>query len=949
MEAFLKTIARHYYKTYGQNIKECCFVFPNRRSSLYFNKYLAEVCDKPLFAPDSFTINDLFTLLSPLSQADTLGLIFTLYQNYSEISSTTETFDEFYNWGETLLSDFNDIDKYLVDAQQLFSNLLDLKSIDNSFDYLSPEQIAAIKHFWKDFDEKKFSGSRKSFLESWHYLAPLYTKFRDTLKTQNKGYEGMIYRSVIDDLKLNQLKKPAYKRYVFIGLNALNQCEETLLRHYQNLGIADFHWDFFSDKLLDTQNKAGFFLRNNTKNFPQHPTLAFTPCTQPLFESIAVPSNTGQTKIVQQLLKELNISEEQQLEKTAVVLSDEQLMLPMLHALPENIQAYNITMGFPLKNTSVYAFFNQLLNLQKNVRSHDKQSTFYHKNVLNILHYPLITKHYNADSINLSKHLKEHNILYPEAAIMQQNDLFRAIFQIVEKPEYLPDYLKDIFARCLKLQQHAGDDEEEDKLSNDVKLEKEFIYHLYITISRFNDLLAQQEIKAGFEVLIRLLRKHIDTITVPFHGEPLKGLQIMGILETRTLDFEHIIFLSFNEGVFPKTSPINTFIPYNLRFGFGLPTTDHQDAIFAYHFYRIIQRTKTVSMVYDASNAGMKTGEISRFFPQIKFIYKEKIKERSQNYKVELTAAKPIIIKKDPLVMQKLHEFMNGGRRRLSASTLNDYIDCKLKFYFRKVEELKTDDDVKENVDESIFGTIFHSVAENLYAPYENTVIEKDLLYKMSKNEHHIDHLIINAFQVEFFKTEKEHFVLKGRYLIIATIIKKYIIQLLKKDIEIAPFTYRKGEQKLEFALPLDENRAVNFIGYIDRVDEKNGQTRIIDYKTGRDKKMNFEAIEDLFIDSTTRPSAIFQTFIYALLAQHQLKYTNVLPGVYYIRQMFNVFNPNILFHKKNILSFDDHKEEFEIGLKQLLNDIFDPELEFTQTEDTKKCSYCDFKDICMR
>ena len=788
MEAFLSTIAQYYYRQYGDDISNCCFIFPNRRSSLYFRKHLSEVCDKPIFAPDCYTINDLFARLSKLQTADNLGLIFKLYYHYTSLSPLAESFDDFYAWGETLLSDFNDIDKYLVDAEQLFSNLVDLKAIDHSFNYLSEEQIAAIKRFWKDFNHNNSQKSRQHFLDSWKILAPLYKQFRADLKAENIAYEGMIYRSVIEDIKENKLSQMTYTRFIFVGLNAINPCEEALMKHLQDLKVADFHWDFCSDYVKDAQNKSSFFLQDNIKRFPQKEGLEFAQHSTTEFQSIAVPSNTGQTKIVQEILKEKNITSAQELEQTAVILSDEQLMLPMLHALPQDIEAYNITMGFPLKNTGVYALFNQLINLQKNARTLDGISSFYHKNVSALLHHPLIAKYYENDCKAISQAMIKHNELYPSTELLQRNALFEKLFSHVNNAQGLTLYLKIVIAACLKHLQHTGDVDEEENKASDQDLEREFLYHLFISISRFHDLLLQQSSQPGIDVLIRLLRKHIDGIAVPFYGEPLKGLQIMGILETRTLDFKHLIFLSFNEGVFPKTSPINTFIPHHLRYGFGLPTSEHQDAIFAYYFYRIIQRAESVTMIYDASSSGLKTGEVSRYLPQLKYIYQEEITSRSQNYTVELSAGKNITIKKDEKVMQKLNELLQGGGRAVSASSLNDYIDCKLKFYFKQVERLRVQDELKENIDESLFGTIFHHVAEHLYAPYENSELDKATLYKISKNERLIDQKIKEAFKEEFFKVKDRDIELKGRYLVIATLIKQYIIQLLKVDMKQCTF-----------------------------------------------------------------------------------------------------------------------------------------------------------------
>ena len=947
MTPFLKTIAEHYYRTYGADIKSCCFVFPNRRSSLFFKKHLATVCDKPIFAPDTFAINELFARLTRLKQADTLGLIFSLYKHYKDITKTTETFDEFYSWGETLLADFNDIDKYMVDAEQLFSNLFELKSIDNTFDYLSSQQLAAIKRFWKDFEEDKYSGSRNNFLQSWLVLAPLYKALKADLESQDLAYEGMIYRSVAEQVKAKTLTTLPYKRIVFIGLNALNECEQTLMKHYQNLNMADFHWDFQSAFMQDPQNKAGFFIRENSIKFPQQPKLDFEKNTNPYFESISIPSNTGQTKIISDLLKSKNISQQEQIENTAIILSDEQLMLPMLHALPEEIEAYNITMGYPLRSTAIYTFFSQLLILQKNVRVIDGKVSFYHKNVISILRHSFIGKHFPDDSDTLVAYLTEKNLIYTDNETLDKNNVFKLIFSSIENSGQFPSYLKRIFAACLQL--YTNDEEEEEqKTTNDNRLEKEFLYHLYITISRFDDLLQQYDIIPGIDILSRLLRKHIDTITVPFYGEPLKGLQVMGILETRTLDFENLIFLSFNEGVFPKAAPINSFIPHNLRYGFGLPTIEHQDAIFAYHFYRMIQRAKNVWMVYDASSAGMKRGEVSRYFSQLKYIYNQTIVERMQSYQVELSTPLPIIIQKNEKVMSKLQRYLKNGHKSLSASSLNNYIDCKLKFYFQKVEDIKEQDELKEDVDNSAFGTIFHSVAEHLYEPYEGAKVTKEILYHISKNDHEIDAQIKKAFAAEHFKTDKI-IELKGRHLIVGRIIKKYIKQLLKVDMEKAPFVYRKGEQKVEMHFDINDHQAVSFIGFIDRIDEVDGQTRIIDYKTGTEKKMVFKELKALVEDDKNRPAAIFQTFFYAWMIARTQGIKELVPNVYYIRSLFRDFNPNIREDKTIVDNFANYYDEFENILKELIEEIFNPDIAFSQTENQDKCRYCDYKDICLK
>ncbi len=603
-------------------------------------------------------------------------------------------------------------------------------------------------------------------------------------------------------------------------------------------------------------------------------------------------------------------------------------------------------MGYPLRSTAIYSLFSQLLLLQKNLRITEDGVSFYHKNVISILRHSFIAKHFPAESQQLVCLINEKNLIYTRAEILGTEPLFSLIFKGIETPKAYPFYLKSIFAACLELYPYSEDEEKE--IRNDEKLEKEFLYHLYITISRFDDLLQEKSIIPGIDVMSRLLRKHIDNISVPFYGEPLKGLQVMGILETRTLDFENLIFLSFNEGVFPKAAPINSFIPHNLRYGFGLPTIEHQDAIFAYHFYRMIQRAKNVWMIYDASNSGMKRGEISRYFSQLKYIYDTPVNERNQSYKVVLSKPKPIVINKDDQVLEKLAQYSTKGSKTLSASALNNYIDCKLKFYFQKVEGIKEVEELKEDVDNSTFGTIFHSVVEMLYQPYENAELTKDILYQIKQNTRLIDKRIQEAFAEFYYKSEQIQ-ELKGRQLIISRIIKKYVRQLITVDMEQCPFTYRKGEQEVKQTLKINDDLAVNFIGFIDRIDEIQGKTRIVDYKTGKSKKMAFKDIPSLMEDDPKRPAPVFQTFFYAWMYAQMTGNKNLYPSVYFIRDLYKDFNPYIFEEKIKIDDFEPYADEFEDSLKHLIEEIYNPKIAFTQTENEDKCRFCDFKDICLK
>ena len=688
MKPFLYQVASLFYSEYGAEVSRLAFVFPNRRTGLFFQKYLSEVSEKPLFSPTILTINDLFVQLSGKQAADRISMLFKLYDIYLRHSGSSETFDEFLYWGEMLLNDFDDIDKYMADARMLFTNVTDLREIENDFSFLSPEQIAAIRTFWSSFYPKGDTPNQEQFLAVWQILYALYTDLREALATEGKGYEGMIFREVVEQMEKDECCDLPYTKVVFVGLNALSVAEERFLSGLQKRGIADFYWDYASPKVTDPDNKASYFVERNLRQFPSQLiengqlTIDNEDDDKKKIEVIGIPSGIGQAKqvcsILNELCKEDEMSAEEAL-RTAVILPDEHLLIPVLNAIPEQIKRINVTMGYPLAGTP-------------NIRYVDRRPVFYFRDVLPILNHRYISTTSPEMVSNLVKDISENNKIYISYDDLNKTPLLSILFTPVTAVETFSDYLINVLQELnkaveggkLKVESVNSDTEPlstfNSQLSTINDIEQEFIFHYFATVNRMKEVMREANVEMKIDTYFRLLKRVTDTITIPFQGEPLSGLQIMGVLETRALDFDRLIILSMNEGIFPLRKAANSFIPYNLRRGFGLPTYEHQDSVWAYHFYRLIYRASHVSLLYDTRSNGLQTGEVSRFVHQLHYHYEEPIQNKLVVYNVSSSKTPALQVAKTEEVMNRLADFRSGGTRAISASAVNTYLDCPLKF-----------------------------------------------------------------------------------------------------------------------------------------------------------------------------------------------------------------------------------------------------------------------------
>ncbi|MCK3685130.1 PD-(D/E)XK nuclease family protein [Maribellus sp. YY47] len=950
MERFLSQCAQYIYKKHSEELKEVCVVFPNRRSGVFFTAYLQKCIETPVIAPKVITVNEWMSTYSEWHTGDKLQLISLLYDVFCKHTKTTETFDEFYFWGEILLSDFNDIDRYLVNAKDLFTNISDLKEIESIFDYLTPEQKKALEHFWGSMAVADKKGFREKYITIWDKLYPVYAGFKTELQKHQLAFPGMIDRRVVELLKEGTLEFP-FQKYYIVGLNALNKCEIEFFSHLQKQGKAAFLWDYDDAYLKDENNEAGFFMRENLRRFPAPEDFELNP---ELFNHrknmklVAVSSVYGQSQQIPNFLKETTNDYRPVFDNTAVVLADESLLFSALGAIPDEIGKVNITMGYPVRNSVVYGFLMLLVALLKNKRKGEKGFSAYHRYVTDILNHQLLCETEPAKAKAFVADLKLRNRITLELAEIDFSPLHKEIFALPKKTdEYSPYFLRVL---GMFYQQFR-------KAENADSMLLELIYSIYQAIEKLGAVvkstLENQQREISEAVYFRLFSQYLGQVSVSFEGEPLSGLQVMGILETRCLDFENLIILGLNENKWPRKFTAPSFIPFNIRLGFGLPGIDEQDAMYAYYFYRLVQRAKNVTATYSVVKEGINTGELSRYGYQLQYDTVHKPEMLNLDFAFANDPVEGIQMESSPEIAQRLLD-KNTEDRPLSPSAINTYLNCRLKFYFRYVAGLPEPDEVKEEIDGVVFGNIFHDTMEALYAPFVGKVIDKPDLDRILADKVNLNNEITRQIAIHYLKLReplKGPVKLEGTTLLIFENIKTYLRQLIKRDKEIAPFTIISLETKYKRTLQV-QGRPVWVGGTIDRVDQLEGKYRVIDYKTGKVESLVLNDVNELFERDAKDPKkVILQALIYVWGLEGNGADKEVYPAIYGLHKIFEEnFSPDITLKKeKAVVAFDELREEFEDQLQNLVAEIYSEQNVFYQTEHAEKCKYCPYNGICRR
>lgn len=959
MESFLKLVAADLYKHTEGNLAHTAVVFPNKRAGLFFNEYLAQESDSPIWSPAYVSISELFRSLSPWEVGDPVKLVCELYKIFRRETQSTETLDDFYFWGEMLISDFDDADKNRVDTDKLFSNLQDLRNIMDDYTFIDDEQEEAIRQFFQNFSIERRTALKERFISLWNVLGNIYKGFRESLASQNIAYEGMMYRHVIEHLDVDKLP---YEKYVFVGFNVLNKVEHTLFTQLKDAGKAVFYWDY--DEFYMKENRqavtheAGEFIRRNLRDFP-------SPLSGELFKNLSKPkevhyiassTENAQARYLPQWIRNNLTTPEKE---TAVVLCNEALLQPVLHSLPAEVKHVNITMGFPLSQTPVYSFLIALLELHTHGFNF-KSGRYTFQSVVTLLKHPY-TRQLTGQAELLEKELTRNNRFYPLPGELGKDEFLTRLFTPLSGNLNLCIRLSETLQQVASIYQANTSDTEDTDAFN--QLYRESLFKAYTTINRFRTLIEEDELTVQSETFRRLLVKVLSATNIPFHGEPAIGMQVMGVLETRNLDFRHLVLLSVNEGQLPKSGGDSSFIPYNLRKAFGMTTIEHKIAVYAYYFYRLLQRAERITLMYNTSSDGLNRGEWSRFMLQFLIEWPHPITRQFLEAGQSPQGTSPITVEKTPDVMRRMQSLFDvraNPKAKFSPSALNYYLDCPLKFYYRYVAGLSAPDEVSAEIDSATFGSIFHYAAEHIYKDLttHGKVINKEALETLLRNEVKLQDYVDTAFKKLFFnvpQNEKPEY--NGVQLINSAVIARYLKQLLQNDLRYAPFTFIASEMEVDEPIDIQTPKGViksRIGGIIDRMDSKDGTLRIVDYKTGGDADTP-PHVESLFIPDKKRSNYVFQTFLYAAIMCRKQPTMKIAPALLYIhRAATETYSPVIQMGesrkpKEAVEDFSKYEKEYRERLQRLLEEIFNPEKSFTQTEIIEKCTYCDFKALCKR
>ena len=957
METFLKQVAHDLYNKTEGNFTKVAIVFPNKRASLFFNEYLAQESDRPIWSPTYVSISELFRQSSDLSIADPIKLVCDLYKVFQKATGSKETLDDFYFWGEMLIADFDDAAKNMTDTHALFSNLKDLNELMDNYDFLEEGQKEALSQFFHNFSINQVTELKQRFISMWNVLGDIYAEYKALLESQSIAYEGMLYRQVIEQLDVEALP---YNKYIFVGFNVLNKVEHTLFKKLNEAGKAMFYWDYDTFYLNKTPHEAGEFIRRNLRDFPSElPASFFDNLNQPKEVTfIESPTENGQVRYLPQWIRENLTSQEKE---TAVVLCNEALLQPVLHALPDNVKHINITMGFPLSQTPAYSFVNALMELHTSGYN-PNNGRYLFAEVISVLKHPY-TRQLSPEAEKLEQTLTRDNRFYPLPSELKQDNVLELLFtprrNNLDLCSMLSEALKEV--AVIYQQQAASHSDAFDQLY------RESLFKTYTLVNRFHTLIESKELNVQAGTFQRLLTRVMSSSSIPFHGEPAIGMQVMGVLETRNLDFRHLIMLSVNEGQLPKAGGDSSFIPYNLRKAFGMTTIDHKIAVYAYYFYRLMQRTEKVTLVYNTATDGINRGELSRFMLQFLIEWGYPVLRKQLEAAQSPQDSTPIIIEKTPDVMERMKsvfDIRNNPKALISPSSLNCYLDCPLKFYYKYVALLSAPDEVTADIDSAKFGSIFHYAAEHIYKDLtaHGKLISRENLETLLKDEVRLQTYVDNGFKELFFNLPpNEQPEYNGIQLINSAVIVKYIQQLLRNDLRYAPFTFIGSEQRIfeniEICTSTGDIQS-RIGGIIDRIDSKGESLRIVDYKTGGDADTPAN-VQSLFIPDKKRSNYVFQTFLYASIVCKKLREKNdsrlVAPALLYIhRAASENYSPVIQMGeprkpKEPVDNFTQHEGDFRENLKTLLEDIFNPDISFTQTEIEDKCAYCDFRALCKK
>ena len=946
-KTFLEYVAEDIISKYGTDLSRIAVVFPNKRAALFLNEHLARLAGQPVWSPAYITISDLFRQHTDLKTADPIKLICDIHKSFTKCTGIDETLDHFYGWGQLLLADFDDIDKNMADADNIFCNLKDIHELDD-ISYLDDEQKEMLKRFFANFSDDIESELKKRFLSLWSHFGDIYHDYNRRLTEQGIGYEGAIYRKVASDETLH-LK---YDKYLFVGFNLIQKVERVLFSRLMKEGKAKFYWDFDEYYMPTARAQQSASVPNNTASFAAYLTDfpneldntdrdIYANMGRPKrIRFISSPTENAQARFASNWLLENERYKAGR--KTAVVMCDESILLPIMHSLPPEADKVNITSGFPLAMTPVASLVMLLFDLYT-LGLRKKGTAFNPHYLKKLMAHPY------------ARHLQEVHLNGVHSKGVHLSQVHQ------EGSAALLQHIATLVKQVGIATKQEGD-----------ALTQESVFRMFTILNRLAALADSGDLLVDNTTLRRLVSQLVGAASIPFHGEPVIGVQIMGLLETRNIDFDNVLLLSCNEGNMPKGVNDSSFIPYSIRKAHGLTTIDNKVAIYSYYFHRLLQRAGDITIAYNNSTDNGHTGEMSRFMLQLLVESGQKIDHYSLTAKNQPTPLMPKAIEKDETALSKLEEMS-----RLSPSAINTYIRCKLAFYYQYIAHIKEPDSDPETIDNRMFGNIFHRAAYLIYKDItdHSPVIEKAHIQAYLSNRKLLASVVDRAFEEEECKTNN------GLQIINREVIIEYITKLLKIDQQLCPFSILAMEEEakvytqLSFTIPSGgalkggalvssaptKQYNLTIGGIIDRLDavtdKQTGKRRIrvVDYKTGNKPSSAIKSIEEVFDPkniASKHSNYFLQAILYSLIVSRSKEWNAandaVSPALLFIKQAAtNDYDPTLCIDKHPISDVTVYEEEFLTKLKETVADMYSPNAAFTPTDDRKKCELCPYRMLC--
>ena len=943
---------------WGTDMSRIVVVFPNKRAALFMNEYMARMAGKPMWSPAYTTISELFGKHSEYVVGDSIKLVCDLHKSFVKCTGIDETLDHFYGWGQLLLTDFDDIDKNMADADKIFCNLKDIHELDD-LSYLTDEQRELLKRFFANFSHDQETELKKRFLSLWSHFGDIYHDYNQRLRNQGIGYEGAIYREVATrkDIELE------YDTYIFVGFNLLQKVEQELFANLKKAGKAHFYWDFDTYYMPRNNsaytNAAGKYIAMYLEDFPNELDV----CSADIYQNMRRPKDVSfvmaSTENIQARYASQWLREEGRClagRKTAVVMCDEAILAPIIQSLPPEADKVNITSGFPLGMTPIASFVSLLLDTYTSGIA--GKGTCYRAQYASKLLRHAYTRYISDKANDVYATIKEQHLVYPDQATLTMNGEDQGLALLFKTINIGNVHLLHHVETIIKLIGVNAKDTEDAFL-------QESVFRMYTIINRLEQLAANGDMDVDINTLRRLIKQLIAAATIPFHGEPVVGIQIMGVLETRNLDFKHLLLLSCNEGNMPKGVNDSSFIPYAIRKAHGLTTIDNKVAIYSYYFHRLLQRAEDITIVYNNTTDNGHTGEMSRFMLQMMVDGQQKIKHYNLLADNSPIAHKPKSVSKTGSIKEKL-----DGMKSLSPSAINRYIKCPLMFFYQYVASIKEPDCEDDVVDNRMFGNIFHKSAQLIYddiMSHNNGRIEKASIQKYLNTKGLLESIVDRAFNEELFKVKNSMRspYYNGLHLINRKVLIEYLRQLLHSDQRTAPFEMLALEDAVytQIAFETEDNnvRKIRIGGIIDRLDRvtdaRTGVStiRVVDYKTGIQATRKIKEIEEIFSDmniSQKHSDYYLQAILYSLIVDNSTKYNKqkdcVSPALLFVKQASKEnYDPVLEIDSQKIANVREYKVEFEQHLKEVLHDIFNTNLPFTPTTDNTRCDKCAYRRIC--